>query len=97
MPSPILFASVGDISDEADRMDDNDLCEELLRVATYSSEKFATPLHVCAVHVHTDNINSLLTSHAHLLYPCDTPHTSSNHSPCHNHPTSWLNALHIVD
>ncbi|KAG2126274.1 hypothetical protein DEU56DRAFT_916078 [Suillus clintonianus] len=100
MPSPILFASIGDIS-EADGMDDDDLCEELLptlmRVATYSSENYATALHICALHAHTDNLNSLLTSHAHLLRPRDTPAHQLAIIVLATQPSYQLNALRIVE
>ncbi|KAG1741337.1 hypothetical protein EDB19DRAFT_1908020 [Suillus lakei] len=100
MPSPILFASIGDIS-EADGMDDDELCKELLpilmRVATHSSENYAAALQICALHSHTDNINSLLASHAHLLRPRDTPAHQLATMVLATQPSYQFNALRIVE
>lgn len=100
IPSPILFASIGDIS-EADGTDEDDLCEELLptlmRIATYSPENFATALHICALHSHTDSINSLLASHSHLLRPRDAPAHQLATIILATQPSYQLNALRIVE
>ncbi|KAG1762328.1 hypothetical protein EV702DRAFT_1164299 [Suillus placidus] len=100
IPSPILFASIVDIS-EADGTDEDDLCEELLptlmRIATYSPENFATALHICALHSHTDNINSLLASHSHLLRPRDAPAYQLATIILATEPSYQLNALRIVE
>ncbi|KAG1840931.1 hypothetical protein DFJ58DRAFT_732682 [Suillus subalutaceus] len=100
MPSPILFASIGDIS-EADGTDEDDLCEELLptlmRIATYSPENFATALHICALHSHTDNINTLLANHSHLLRPRDAPAHQLATIILAAEPPYQLNALRIVE
>ncbi|KAG0697112.1 hypothetical protein DFH29DRAFT_947920 [Suillus ampliporus] len=100
MPSPTLFASIGDIS-EADGIDEDELCEDLLptlmRVATYSSENYAAALHICALHAHPDNINSLLTSHAHLLRPRDAPAHQLATIILASNPFYQLNALRILE
>lgn len=100
MPSPILFASIGDIS-EADGTDEDDLCEELLptlmRIATCSPENFATALHICALHSHTDNINALLASHSHLLRPRDAPAHQLATIILATQSSYQLNALRIVE
>lgn len=100
MPSPVLFASISDISD-ADGTDEDDLCEELLpklmHIATYSPENFATALHICALHSHTDNINTLLANHSHLLRPRDAPAHQLATIILAAEPPYRLNALRIVE
>ncbi|KAG1787172.1 hypothetical protein EV424DRAFT_1566526 [Suillus variegatus] len=97
---PILFASISDIS-EADATDEDDLCEELfptlMRIATYSPENFATALQICALHSHTDNINTLLASHSYLLRPCDAPAHQLATIILATEPSYQLNALRIIE
>lgn len=100
MPSPILFASIGNIS-EVDGTNKDDLCKELLptimRIATYSSDNFATALHICALHSHTDNVNSLLANHSYLLRPRDAPAHQFATIILATNPSYQLNALRIVE
>ncbi|KAG2053769.1 hypothetical protein BDR06DRAFT_956074 [Suillus hirtellus] len=99
-PSPVLFASISDIS-EVDATDEDDLCEELfptlMRIATYSPENFATALQICALHSHTDNINTLLASHSYLLRPCDAPAHQLATIILATEPSYQLNALRIIE
>lgn len=100
MPSTVLYACIGDIS-ETDGMDEDDLCEELLptlmRIATYSPENYVTALHICALHSYTDKINTLLADHSHLIRPRDAPTHQFATSVLATQPSYHLNALRIVE
>jgi hypothetical protein len=101
MPSPVLFTSISDITEEEDGTDEDDLCEELLptlmRIATYSPENFAAALHICALHSHTDSINTLLANHSHLLRPRDAPAYQLATIILATQPSYQLNALRIIE